>query len=76
MQSNALVQKGDAILLYEQSAENKKLFASDNGRVIFIENEEMGYYGDLETRLYVYIVSYFDDENSVQEWHKKRHKGE
>ena len=76
VQSNALVQKGDAILLYEQSAENKKLFASDNGRVIFIENEEMGYYGDLETRLYVYIVSYFDDENSVQEWHKKRHKGE
>lgn len=76
VQSNALVQKGDAILLYKQSAENKKLFASDNGRVIFIENEEMGYCGDLETRLYVYIVSYFDDEKSVQEWHKKRNKGE
>ena len=76
VQSNALVQKGDAILLYEQSAENKKLFASDNGRVIFIENEELGYYGDLETQLYVYVVSYFDDEKSVQEWHKKRHEGE
>ena len=76
VQSNTLVQKGDAILLYKHSIEEKKLFSPANGRVIFIENEETGYYGDLETQLYVYVVSYFDDEKSVQEWHKKRNKGE
>lgn len=73
-----IVKKGDGILLFgliRQDTE-KALLASVDGRVIFIEDEKTDLYGSPKTRLYVYIVSYFDDEKSVQEWHKKRNKGE
>ena len=73
-----IVKKGDEILLLGLTTQDteKKLLASVDGRVIFIEDEKTNLYGIPNTQLYVYIVSYFDDENSVQEWHKKRHKGE
>ena len=76
LQSNTVVRKGDPILLFMQFGENKTLFAPADGRVFFI-NEKMQSNSEKSPELtYVYLASYFDDEKSVREWHKKRHKGE
>ena len=78
IRSGETIQKGEGILLSDNSLRNHKetLFAPDDGRVFFINEKVENSSGQSQNQIYVYLTSYFDDEKSVQEWHKKRNKGE
>lgn len=78
IRSGEIIKKGKEILLSDNSLRNNKktLFAPDDGRVFFINEKVENSSGQSQNQIYVYLTSYFDDEKSVQEWHKKRNKGE
>lgn len=78
IRSGEIIKKGKGILLSDNSLRNnqKTLFAPNDGRVFFISEKVENNMGQSQNQIYVYLTSYFDDEKSVQEWHKKRNKGE